>query len=126
MKEDAIKLDEKKSKDWKDLFEMEVTRYFDNFYSLDKNIKDAIILKGLQRKVSELYNTASKKIEAIKQDKIELTSKRAVSKLSKQDEKIVKKILKQAKDNKEAILAIKLALGQDKLKFIKDKLEEYK
>ena len=75
MKEDAIKLDEKKSKDWKNLFDNEVERFIRIYQTLSTAERQAIIKKGIQRKLSEAYNTASKKLEGIKANRLYLNIK---------------------------------------------------
>ena len=75
MKEDAVTLNKEQSKDWKNLLDNEVERYIRIYQTLSTEEKQAIIKKGIQRKLSEAYNTASKKLAGIKANRLYLNIK---------------------------------------------------
>ena len=60
---------------WSKLFDSEVERFIRIYQTLSTEEKQAIIKKGIQRKLSEAYNTASKKLAGIKANRLYLNIK---------------------------------------------------
>ena len=115
MKLESVTLSEKDGKKWQELFKREVDRYVNDFDTLGKDVKDTIILKGIQRKLSEVYNTAAKKLNAIALDSLNITAGKS-NKLTKADKIVVKNILKNTKDLLIIKTTLELSLGKDKAK----------
>ena len=69
---DAVTLNKEQGKKWRELFDNEVDRYIRIYQTLSTEERNVIIKKGIQRKLSEAYNTASKKLSGLKANRLYL------------------------------------------------------
>ena len=112
MKEDAITLNKEQGKKWKKLLEREVERFIRIYQTLSTVERNAIIRKGIQRKLAENYNTASKKLEAIKANRLYLNIK--VVKVKTVELSQAKEIRSVESNNKKFYKLLVMLFKQDK------------